>query len=206
MQENRFVEFTSTSKNGEPIAREVVLRALWNAAGEDRTSAPSKEQLEALVRGDTVIKYLSSRYLHVQFTEEYPIMDMQSYDEYYGTGAGKAVFDDLLEKPLVKQLCLKEFLKRRYDRAKAKRTRERNRKRKAEGLPPFLDSRLRVSTRPYNYTGKHIGKNGKRPRKFLGKHRDKMDKALVDRIREGKVDVKWSVPHQAPARGEAYEV
>lgn len=204
---HRYVEFISTSKDHSPIPREIVLISLWNAASEEKVkNKPAKAELERLVREGSPIKYLSGRYLHVHFTAEFPIVDMQNYDAYYGDGAGKAVLDDLLEKPLVKQLSLKEFLKRKYDREKAKRTRERNRKRKAEGKKPYLDSRVRLTNRKYTYTGEHIGKNGKRPRKFHGKHRKTMDEALQERISEGKVDQKWASAPDSTTRGEVCEV
>jgi len=205
---HRYVEFTSTSKDRSPIPREIVLRALWNAAGEGNVKgSPGREELERLVHEGNPIQYLSDRYMHIHFTEEFPIVDVQSYDAYYGEGAGKAVLDDLLEKPLLKQLSLKEFLKRKYDREKAKRTRERNRKRKAEGKKPYLDSRVRLTNRKYTYTGLHIGKNGKRPRKFMGKHQKMMDQALQERIGEGKVDEKWATAAvAATAKGKVYKV
>ena len=179
------------SKERTPMAREVVLRALWNAAGEDKKNPPTKEDLERLVRTEEPILYLAGRYMHVRFTEEFPIVDMESYDAYYGEGAGKAVLDELLEKPIAKQLSLREFLKRKYDREKARRTREINRKRKAAGLDTFWPSRVRMTNRPYKYTGNHIGKRGKKPRKFKGQHNKTMDAALETRIKEGKVDKKW---------------
>lgn len=204
---HRYVEFISTSKDRSPIPREIVLRALWDAASEETVkNAPGREELERLVREGSLIKCLSGRYLHVQFTAEFPIVDMQSYDANYGDGAGKAVLDNILEKSVMKQLSLKEFLKRKYDREKAKRTRDRNRKRKAEGKQPYLDSRVRLTNRKYTYTGLHIGKKGKRPRKFKGQHRKKMDEALQERISEGKVDGKWTASQKTTTTGVVCEV
>ena len=184
--DHTFVEFNSLSKDRAPMAREVVLRALWNAAGEGKSNAPSPEELERHTRSGEMITMLGGRQIDVTFTVEFPILDVRGYDACYGEGAGKAVLDDLLEKPVAKQLELREFLKRPYNREKARRTRERNRKRKLEGKEPFLDSRVRRTNRKYRYTGKHIGKRGKAPRQFVGKHRKLMDEARKDRIKEGK--------------------
>ena len=96
------------------------------------------------------------------------------------------MLDELLEKPIIKQLSSR-ILKRKYDREKARRTREINRKRKAAGLDTFWlssshdEPAVQVHWQPHREAGKEAGKVSTR----------KLDAALETRIKEEKVDKKW---------------
>ena len=107
--DHTFVEFNSLSKDRAPMAREVVLRALWNAAGEEEQCALARRAGEVHTRSGEMITMLGGRQIDVTFTVEFPILDVRGYDACYGEGAGKAVLDDLLEKPVAKQLELENF-------------------------------------------------------------------------------------------------
>ena len=58
-----------------------------------------------------------------------------------------------------------------------------NRERRKNGLPPIIKSRIKVTSRVYKYSGKHV--NPKKARKFKGELGKRMEVALLKKMKRG---------------------